>query len=60
MEQSKIKNRDSQILVDVLGDIKNCADEMGMVMTVWDSEGNLLSSPEPNENFCQMLCGATR
>jgi hypothetical protein len=57
MKQSKIKTRKSHLLLDIIDDLRSCADEMGMVMTAWDSSGNLLGKPKPSEYFCQMLCG---
>ena len=51
-----MKTRDSHLLLDILDDLRVCADEMGMVLTVWDSSANLLGKSKPCEHFCQMIC----
>jgi putative nucleotidyltransferase with HDIG domain len=56
MKQSKTKIRNSQFLLDILDDLRVCADQMGMVLTVWDISGNLLSKPKPCSRFCQVVC----
>ncbi|MCK5113404.1 MAG: HD domain-containing protein [Phycisphaerae bacterium] len=57
MKESKNTTRDSQLLLDIIDDLGVCADEMGLVMTVWDSRGKLLGDTKPGEHLCQMLCG---
>lgn len=56
MKEAKTKKRDSRLLMDILDDLTVCADEMGMVLTVWDTSVNLLSKPKPCEHFCQVVC----